>query len=527
MQFRALIASLFCAMLFAVNACDCGGPQPEEDAGASRDASSDAGQDAGSDPDAATVPDAVQDDGAGPDSATPDTGTDDTAGGADDAGNVDDAGGAEDARSLDDAASDEDASAPEDGGAAVDAWLSEDAAPADAAAREDAGPEDAAPQPLANAAALSGHFDHTCALLSGGRVRCWGFSQVGRPDIQRSAYAVDALQQGADGPEPLTGVDEVEVGTGACVRRAGSALCWGPIDGSRVATEILESQGGDALSGVTMVSEGLWSACAVMQDTSLRCWGHNEHGQLGIGVSDTMSHYPETVCADLNNEPCDPLTGVQRVAVGRYYTCAVVTGGAVKCWGKNDRGQLGDGTWDMSPLPRDVSGMSSGAIEIAANFEHSCAIHGQSREIKCWGNNGHYQLGDGQGGSQQFSNVSVDVVTSDQGPLLAGAMKLSLGQGYSCALLDGGEVRCWGRNEYGYLGNGDQVTQHYPVPMTQAPGPVADIACSSYTNCILLQAGGVQCVGLALGGELGDGDPTEHTSLEFVDVVCAPGRTCD
>jgi alpha-tubulin suppressor-like RCC1 family protein len=85
---------------------------------------------------------------------------------------------------------------------------------------------------------------------------------------------------------------------------------------------------------------------------------------------------------------------VLAIAAGESHTCALVEGGGVQCWGRNSRGQLGDGTTDQRSTPVDVAGLSSGVHAISAGSAHTCALV-EGGTAKCWGGNGYGQLGDG------------------------------------------------------------------------------------------------------------------------------------
>ena len=136
---------------------------------------------------------------------------------------------------------------------------------------------------------------------------------------------------------------------------------------------------------------------------------------------------------------------------GMYHSCALLSSGAVKCWGNNSSGQLGDGTM---PTPRttpvDVSGLSSGVTAITAGYLHTCALL-STGAVKCWGQNGYGQIGDGTTTTPRTTPVDVSGLSS-------GVIAISAGYYHSCALLSSGAVKCWGYNPYGQIGDGTTTT---------------------------------------------------------------------
>jgi hypothetical protein len=174
----------------------------------------------------------------------------------------------------------------------------------------------------------------------------------------------------------------------------------------------------------------------------------------------------------------DELYDAISLATGGNHTCAVLETGRVMCWGANGSGQLGDGTNASRDLPVDVVGLSSGFSAVSAGASHTCAVS-DTGSLKCWGSNFYGQLGNGTTGPS--SMVPVDVTG-----LTAAVTALSLGGGHTCALLSSGGVRCWGRNDYGQLGDGTTTARSTPTVVTGLPDDVAAVSTGYYFSCALL-----------------------------------------
>ena len=189
-------------------------------------------------------------------------------------------------------------------------------------------------QGLTNASALSAGYNHACALLTDGTMRCWGSNtrgQLGNPSTSGSAVPVAVLN----------------------------------------------------VSGVLAIASGAFHTCALLQDHTVRCWGDNDNGQLGDGTM-TTSFTPVTVSG---------LSNVAAISAGGSHTCAVLTGGPIQCWGNNYQGQLGDGSLTPSPTPVQVAGITN-AADVGGGWAHTCARLSDGT-LRCWGEGTSGELGDG------------------------------------------------------------------------------------------------------------------------------------
>ena len=298
------------------------------------------------------------------------------------------------------------------------------------------------------------------------------------------------------GPELLR-VKSIAAGTRqtCAITIADGAKCWGDNElgelgnGTYVASNIPVDVSG-LTSGVSLITNGPNYTCAITISGGAKCWGYNGYGQLGNGT---------IVNSNIPIDVTGLTSGVSKISSNEFSTCAVTTSGAVKCWGGNFNGNLGNGTTVDSSTPVNVTGLSSGVASISVGHDHACAVT-TAGAAKCWGWNMYGQLGNGMNAT---SLIPVNV--SGFG---SGVASISNGEVHTCAKLDTGEVKCWGYNGYGQLGNGTTVNSNIPVNVTGLTSGVAGISSRSSHTCAVTTAGGVKCWGRNSDGQLGNGTTT-------------------
>jgi alpha-tubulin suppressor-like RCC1 family protein len=348
-------------------------------------------------------------------------------------------------------------------------------------------------------AAVSAGGNHTCALLDSGGVKCWGWNDNG--DLGDGTTVMKSSPVDVVGL-PSAAVALVAGSDGACARLdTGGLACWGYGlhgdlgDGTRTSSSIPVP-----VDGLSSGVDGFSTSCAVVDGGALRCWGLNEDGQCGDGTAIERDRPVDVVGLP------EPATAV---VSGYWHSCARLASGAVWCWGNNRYGDLGDGTLDMRPLPEPVAGVSGAASIVAGATAHTCALAGG--ELQCWGNNDFGQLGDG---TRSSSRVPIAVALLPDSPV-----GLSVGGQHSCAVLSGGGASCWGANRYGQLGDGTTTDSLSPVPVAGLPGTVAQVGAGWRHTCARTATGEVLCWGINSQGELGNGTlidspwPTPVTGL--------------
>ena len=208
-----------------------------------------------------------------------------------------------------------------------------------------------------------------------------------------------------------------------------------------------------------------------------------------------------------------------RTVSGTNRTCAILSNN-VWCWGKNNMGQLGDGTTSDSNIPvkvRSIGDMKYGKIiDIFTAQHHSCVLTqlGSNKKVYCWGSNEDGQLGNGSSGAGNYSSVPVEV-----GGTLAGKDVTSIGGtgDVSCAIVSG-KIYCWGRNNMGQLGFGNpgnpgfratpvQINSggHNRLPSNYFATKLATGGSRSQTMCTITTEKRAYCWGLARFGQMGIG----------------------
>jgi alpha-tubulin suppressor-like RCC1 family protein len=179
---------------------------------------------------------------------------------------------------------------------------------------------------------------------------------------------------------------------------------------------------------------------------AVKCWGLRTNGRLGNGSTATTAVSTPVSVTGLTS-------GVKQIAAGTDFTCAITSASGVKCWGNNANGQIGNGNTTQAPAPTDVIGLTSNVKEIAAGSNHACALT-NAGAVKCWGNNGSGKLGNG---TVLQSSTAVDVVGLD-----SGVTSITVGTNHTCALISTGDYKCWGSNGSGQLGDGTLVSRSTP-----------------------------------------------------------------
>ena len=351
---------------------------------------------------------------------------------------------------------------------------------------------------VATFTAISSGNLHNCGIRQDGAVMCWGWNdhgQLGNGSTSASSVPVDVLAL----PDEVTAIS---AGGHTCaVTSPGAVVCWGFNGDGRLGDGTLVDRSvpvgvSGLTSGVTAVAVGSTHTCALTTAGGVRCWGRNDTGQLGDGTT-TVRLAPVDV-AGLT-------TGVRAIAAGGGHTCALTAAGGVTCWGSNYAGQLGNGTTVDSSTPVDVSGLGSGVVAITAGISHTCALTAAGG-VTCWGGLASRQ-GDDGGLYTTFALVPAQV-----SGLTSGVASIAAGGFQTCAVTRAGTAVCWGDNRHGQLGNGTTTLSTIPVKVKGLPHGVMAMAADYGHTCALMTTGGARCWGSNDAGVLGDGSTVDRTT---------------
>jgi cysteine-rich repeat protein len=285
------------------------------------------------------------------------------------------------------------------------------------------------------------------------------------------------------------------------VRSDGSVVCWGRTNygqlgnntavDSRIPVQVYN------LTNAADVFVGDLHSCAITSTGALSCWGRNTYGQLGNGGT-TNSQVPVQVVS----------TSVSRGDGGANHTCIVKTNGSVWCWGYNFYGQLGDGTFTIRSTPTQV--LASGGLQVTAGVSHTCLIK-TSGGAWCWGRNDYGQLGDNTTTNRSTPTQVYQVTT--------GGAFIAAGGSHTCLIistLGQTSLHCWGRNNYGQLGNAGTTDAKKPTQVSLIGRELTNLTAGSFHTCAKRTSYGVYCWGLNDQGQLGIGSTLNKNTPNLI-----------
>jgi alpha-tubulin suppressor-like RCC1 family protein len=396
-----------------------------------------------------------------------------------------------------------------------------------------------------NATSISAGAAHTCALdNSSGMVKCWGAGQY---------LGLGGSSNKGDGANEMdSNLAYVDLGTGrtataiftktyhtCAILDNASVKCWGSNGNGQLGqgnTDILgngANEMGDNLPTVDLGTGRTATAiyvgedsntCAILDNASVKCWGKNEFGQLGIGNTNHMGDNADEMGDNLPTVDLGTGRTATAISLSTTHTCAILDNASVKCWGRDYDGtlgqgggsNLGDGANEMGDnLPTVDLGTGRTATAISAGYYNTCAILDDA-SVKCWGNGNHGKLGQGNtstlgdGANEMGDNLTiVDLGTGRT------ATAIASGNNHTCAILDNASVKCWGFNNAGQLGQGDtnnrgdtanEMGDNLTIVDLGTGRTATAISTGRDHTCAILDNAATKCWGSNSNGQLGQGN---------------------
>ena len=331
---------------------------------------------------------------------------------------------------------------------------------------------------------ISSSANHTCVALSPNNIKCWGDNEVGQLGNGKASDSPVHIAVSVIGINDVVKITAGGLSTCALLKDS-SIKCWGFVYPESSSTYHYYTSPTSLfdLNKVLDISVGLGHICVLINDNTVQCWGYNEEGELGDGTNDYKKE----------PTPVKNLSGVISLSLGYSHSCALLEDKTVKCWGDNEVGQLGNGTTTSSNIPVAVKDLSD-VKEISAGGWHTCALLNNG-VVKCWGRNYAGEVGDGTT-NEKLVPVLVKGLENDK------VKKVVTGGFRSCALLADSTVKCWGE---GYSADGRTVDFAYQAKTVLGLNNVQDVAVGKQHTCVLLTDNSAKCWGLNTYGQIGEG----------------------
>lgn len=363
--------------------------------------------------------------------------------------------------------------------------------------------------------ALGASYNYTCVVTDINQVRCWGTGYLGNSQGPWAPEHTPVSVNQRDSTDCcLEDVTEISPdGEHTCALTNGSVKCWGvdtngPIGHNHISCGgACQQPHGPAVVSASMVTivTGFHHTCGIADDSTLYCWGDNGYGQLGTG-DNSRRVAPTQILLPSGRTPVS-------VNAGGNATCVILDNGSGMCWGQNIHGHLGDGAYNdrNSPTPISVLPTNRSLVAMDIGYGHTCGILDDGL-VYCWGDNTHGRFGDGSENSSTYPRAT---------SLPAGrtAISIDVGIGHTCAILDDSSALCWGRNDYGQLGDGTTDNSTTPVVVSMPAGlGVGEISAGSYHTCAVAANASVYCWGAHEEGSLGLGEGVDSNVPAYVDL---------
>lgn len=275
------------------------------------------------------------------------------------------------------------------------------------------------------------------------------------------------------------------IGNQACIQtESGKTFCWGDnrfhqlgVTTSKDYVQLLEIS---TFPKWETLAIGMFHSCGITKIKkgevdwqALKCWGDNSYGQIGDPTQQNVA-VPTTI---------DPNTQYSAISVGLYHTCGITTEGLAKCWGRGDFTQLGLAHIKSTKVPLTLDAQTK-FKNIVSGAYHTCGIKTDDT-LRCWGRSDFGQLGTGQiqyGGA--IDNIDPQMTYK----------QISLGDYHSCAITKDDQIKCWGKNDFGQLGVGNQEPAVAPT-LVSTDLKFKKVKTGKYHTCALTIDDELKCWG--------------------------------
>jgi len=353
---------------------------------------------------------------------------------------------------------------------------------------------------------------HSCSITDqNGDLKCWGRNFHGQVGNGRNIDVYTPTSVSLSGGSHII---RIALGySSSCAIDALNVLqCWGDNFYGQLglgdtsdcnAPKIVTV--GTASNQIVEVALGDSHTCAIDASNGLYCWGSNSEGQLGIGSFTGSSPNPTPILVSLGGGASYAV----HLALGGSHTCVIDNTNDLWCFGGNSWGQLGlgDNTWHNTPtiVPSlsPITGSSSFAVQIACGADHTCVVD-NFNNLKCWGWNRFGQLGDGTT-TDRPTPTTISLGTDS-----SYAKQIALGPYQTCAIDTSNQVKCWGWNNYGQLGDDSRINRYTPTIISLGASFAVQISLGLWHTCAYDNLGFLKCWGWNIAGQLGDGTRTNR-----------------
>ena len=336
-------------------------------------------------------------------------------------------------------------------------------------------------------------YNHACIVLNDNSLKCWGVNDTNG-------------KLGVGGNNDRSIPTKVNLGENRTIKKFSmtdsyscaildddSLKCWGKNNDGQLGVGDNDYRDTPALVdlGLERTAKSIHlmdnHACAVLDNDSLKCWGENNyHGRLGVGDNNDR------------NSPTAIVLGASRTVKSLYLlenrTCAILDNNSLQCWGRNESGQVGDGTTVSKDVPTVVDlGTSRTIKSLAMNENNTCAIL-DDNSLKCWGENFYGQVGVGDF-NDRSTPTEVDLGENKTAKAIFISGESDINQ-RACAILNDDGLKCWGDNNHGRLGVGDIEDRNMPTAVNLGMNRTAkSLVMNNNNTCAILDNNGLKCWG--------------------------------